>query len=49
MRGTTICGLADGNNWAIRTILNKFPEEFQQRVKPTYVAVKVSVGAAAKA
>ncbi|TVQ75251.1 MAG: NADH-quinone oxidoreductase subunit NuoF, partial [Phycisphaeraceae bacterium] len=23
MPGTTICGLADGNNWAIRTIMNK--------------------------
>jgi NADH-quinone oxidoreductase subunit F len=48
MPGTTICGLADGNNWAVRTILNKFPEEFQKRVKPTYVAVKVSVGAGAR-
>jgi hypothetical protein len=24
MPGTTICGLADGNNWATRTIMNKF-------------------------
>jgi len=23
MPGTTICGLADGNNWAVRTIMNK--------------------------
>ncbi len=48
MPGTTICGLADGNNWAIRTIMNKFREEFEVRVKPSYVAVKVTVGAGAK-
>jgi NADH-quinone oxidoreductase subunit F len=48
MPGTTICGLADGNNWAIRTILNKYPDEFKARVKPTFVAVKVTVGAAAR-
>ena len=45
MPGTTICGLADGNNWAIRTIMNKYWSEFERRVKPTFVAVKVSVGA----
>ena len=28
MPGTTICGLADGNNWAIRTIMNKYRDEF---------------------
>jgi NADH-quinone oxidoreductase subunit F len=48
MPGTTICGLADGNNWAVRTIMNKYREEFEKRVKPTYVAVRVTVGAAAK-
>ena len=48
MPGTTICGLADGNNWAVRTIMNKYPDEFEARVKPTYVPVKVSIGAAAK-
>lgn len=48
MPGTTICGLADGNNWAIRTIINKFRDEFEARVKPTFVAVKVSVGAGAR-
>ncbi|MEM0984174.1 MAG: NADH-quinone oxidoreductase subunit NuoF [Planctomycetota bacterium] len=48
MPGTTICGLADGNNWAVRTIMNKFPEEFEARVKPTYVPVKMTVGAGAK-
>jgi NADH-quinone oxidoreductase subunit F len=45
MPGTTICGLADGNNWAIRTIMNKYREEFEKRVKPTYVAVRVTAGA----
>ncbi len=45
MPGTTICGLADGNNWAVRTIMNKFPEEFEKRVKPTYIPVKMTVGA----
>lgn len=48
MPGTTICGLADGNNWAIRTLMNKYWAEFEKRVKPTYVAVKVSVGAGAR-
>ena len=47
MPGTTICGLADGNNWAVRTILNKFRGEFEARVKPTFVPVNVTVGAAA--
>ena len=27
--GTTICGLADGNNWAVKTIVNKFRDEFE--------------------
>ncbi len=40
--GTTICGLADGNNWAIRTIVNKFRGEFEARVRPQYVAVTMS-------
>ena len=48
MPGTTICGLADGNNWAVRTIMNKFPDEFEARVQPTYVPVKMSVGAGAR-
>lgn len=30
--GTTICGLADGNNWAARTTINKFREEFEARL-----------------
>ena len=48
MPGTTICGLADGNNWAVRTIMNKFRDEFETRVKPTFVPVKMTIGAAAK-
>ncbi len=28
MPGTTICGLADGTSWAIRTFINKFYDEF---------------------
>jgi NADH-quinone oxidoreductase subunit F len=47
MPGTTICGLADGNNWAVRTIMNKYREEFEARCKPTFVPVSVSVGAMA--
>jgi len=39
--GTTICGLADGNNWAIRTIVNKFRGEFEARVKPALVPLGV--------
>jgi NADH-quinone oxidoreductase subunit F len=33
MPGTTICGLADGANWAVRTILNKFWDDFASRVR----------------
>lgn len=32
MPGTTICGLADGANWAVRTIINKFRADFESRV-----------------
>ncbi|MBA4028097.1 MAG: NADH-quinone oxidoreductase subunit NuoF [Planctomyces sp.] len=45
MPGTTICGLADGNNWAVRTIINKFRSEFEARVQRTFVPVGISVGA----
>ena len=31
MPGTTICGLADGNAWAARTIMQKFKGEFEAR------------------
>lgn len=44
MPGTTICGLADGNNWATRTIMNKYRSEFEARVRPTFVPVGISVG-----
>ena len=41
--GTTICGLADGTNWAIRTILNKFWDEFEHRVrKDRYVSLAIA-------
>ena len=33
MPGTTICGLADGTNWVIKTILQKFPEDFKKHIK----------------
>jgi len=39
--GTTICGLADGNNWAVRTIVNKFRGEFESRVRPKLVPLYV--------
>lgn len=39
MPGTTICGLADGNNWAVKTIVNKFRGEFEARLQPSLVAV----------
>ncbi len=45
MPGTTICGLADGNNWATRTIMNKYRGEFEARVRRTSVPVKMTVGA----
>jgi NADH-quinone oxidoreductase subunit F len=45
MPGTTICGLSDGNNWAIRTIVNKYRDEFEARVKPALVPVTSSVPA----
>ena len=41
MPGTTICGLADGNNWAVSTIVNKFRGEFEARLKPTPLATGV--------
>ena len=42
MPGTTICGLADGAAWAVRTIVNKFWDEFEARVtKERYVSLAV--------
>jgi hypothetical protein len=31
--------LADGNNWAIRTLVNKYRSEFEARVKPYAVSM----------
>ena len=42
MPGTTICGLADGANWAVRTIMNKFWDEFEAAVsKERFVSLAV--------
>jgi len=41
MPGTTICGLADGANWAVRTIVNKFWDEFERRVSKPNVSLAV--------
>ncbi|MBC23910.1 MAG: NADH-quinone oxidoreductase subunit NuoF [Phycisphaerae bacterium] len=41
MKGTTICGLADGNNWAVRTIVNKYRPEFEARIVPKFVPVTI--------
>jgi len=41
MPGTTICGLADGANWAVRTIVNKFWDEFESRVSKPNVSLSV--------
>lgn len=40
MPGTTICGLADGHNWAVRTVVNKFRGEFEARVRPAKTALQ---------
>ncbi len=42
MPGTTICGLADGTSWAVKTIVNKFRDDFEKRVrKERYVPLSV--------
>ncbi len=41
MPGTTICGLADGNNWAVKTIVNKFRGEFEARLKASPAVARV--------
>jgi len=43
--GTTICGLADGHNWAVRTIVNKYFDEFASRVRPSYHGLTISAAA----
>lgn len=45
MPGTTICGLADGTNWAVKTAIEKFRGEFEAKCKPSLVQVGVNVGA----
>ena len=43
MPGKTICGLADGTNWAVKTIVTKFRSEFESRVKrEKYVALPLA-------
>ncbi len=39
--GTTICGLADGADWVVRTIIDKFRDESEARVKPVLVPLGV--------
>ncbi len=47
MPGTTICGLADGANWAVKTFLQKFPEDFKSRLKSQQVQGVALAGAGA--
>jgi len=45
MPGTTICGLADGTNWVIKTMLQKFRPDFEKVIKSDAVqGVEVTVG-----
>ena len=44
MPGTTICGLADGANWAVRTIINRFRPEFEARVSQEHYVSLAVVG-----
>ncbi len=37
MPGTTICGLADGTNWVVKTILTKFPDDFKKCIQKSQV------------
>lgn len=46
MPGTTICGLADGANWAVKTFLQKFPEDFKSRLKSRQVQGVAGAGVA---
>lgn len=41
MPGTTICGLADGTNWALKTILQKFRGDFEAKCHPSLVQVNL--------
>ncbi len=42
MPGTTICGLADGTNWAVKTAIAKFRAEFEACCRPSQVNVNVA-------
>ena len=44
MPGTTICGLADGTNWAVKTALAKFRDEFEAGCRPSSVNVPLTTG-----
>jgi NADH-quinone oxidoreductase subunit F len=44
MPGNNICGLSDGANWAIRTIVNKFWDEFEAVVSHTRHVSLATVG-----
>ncbi len=45
MPGTTICGLADGINWVLKTMLQKFRPDFEKVIKSDRVqGVEVTVG-----
>ena len=49
MPGTTICGLADGTNWAVKTAIEKFRGDFERKCKPSHVQLGVKIGAGAGA
>lgn len=36
------------NNWAVSTIMNKYRDEFEKRVKTTFVPVKMTIRAEAR-
>lgn len=44
MPGNNICGLSDGANWAVRTIVNKYWSEFEQAVKGNQLVSLAVVG-----
>ena len=49
MPGTTICGLADGTNWAVKTAIEKFRPDFEAKCSAELVQVGVNIGAGAGA
>lgn len=38
MPGTTICGLADGAGWPVKTAIRKFREEFEAAIREAKVS-----------